>query len=61
MVGLALNITRWENMFVGSEMINHEKTQEFKDTAGLQEMLSCSGYSNKAIEYYLNRLNMMNS
>jgi len=58
MVGLALNIARWENMFIGGEMMNHEKTQEFKDTAGLQEMLSCSGYSNKAIEYYLNQPNM---
>ena len=28
------------------------------DTAGIQEMLSGSGYSDKAIEYYLNRPNM---
>jgi nitrogen fixation NifU-like protein len=40
--------------------MNHDYTRDVNDMSFIQEMLSCSGYSNKAIEYYLNRPNMGN-
>ena len=30
-------------------------TNDLKDAASIREMLSCSGYSDKAVDYYLNR------
>jgi nitrogen fixation NifU-like protein len=38
--------------------MNHDNSKDLTDTTGIREMLSGSGYSNKAIEYYLNRPNM---
>jgi len=37
---------------------NYDQAINLGDTAGIWEMLSGSGYSDKAIEYYLNRPNM---
>jgi len=38
--------------------MSHDYTQDLNDTTSIQEMLSGSGYSDKAIYYYLNRPNM---
>jgi len=38
--------------------MNYNKAINLEDTAGIREMLSGSGYSEKAIEYYLSRPNM---
>lgn len=38
--------------------MNYDQAFDQKDTGGIREMLSGSGYSDKAIEYYLNRPNM---
>ena len=38
--------------------MTHDHSLDVADTAGIQEMLSGSGYSDKAIQYYLNRPNM---
>ncbi len=40
--------------------MNYDNTQDLSDSAGIREMLSCSGYSDKAIEYFLNRSHMGN-
>ena len=38
--------------------MNDDHSFDLKDTASIREMLSGSGYSDKAIEYYVNRPNM---
>jgi len=38
--------------------MNHDSAKDSSNTTGIWEMLSGSGYSNKAIEYYLNQPNM---
>lgn len=38
--------------------MNHDNAKGLSDTTGIWDMLSGSGYSTKAIEYYLNRPNM---
>ena len=39
----------------GMGKMGHGPTDDLKDAASIREMLSCSGYSDKAIDYYLNR------